>query len=159
MQSQQDQHDILSHTDIKNMPDTDALQHFAMHFAKYSWTMREAVRVQNDGLKHKILVDIMIICLAAANRLNITNLARRVFDQSPTAIPYADAFQEQMAIMCKAGEAADHKHEIFPVRDVMQKAVVAIARLTWDESQADALDLQRAIQQRWAGIEEQQRIA
>jgi hypothetical protein len=159
LQADQWQHDAAFHHDIHSMADTEALQHFAMHFGKYSWVVRHAIATGDEALRYKTLVDTFIICLAGANRLAITNLTKHVLNRPYSTASYADAFQEQMAAMCKAGEAADHENEQFPVRQTMESAVIAITRLTWDEAEASGIDLDRAVRARWAQIESRQRSA
>jgi hypothetical protein len=70
LRCQRDQynHDRRNHTDILNLPKTDRLKHYGLHFAKY--VGRLARRADESKSVDRTVVDTFLVCLSAANTLH-----------------------------------------------------------------------------------------
>lgn len=69
LQRRQMAHDERAHWDIYCLPQLDKLKHMALHFFKYVGRLATA---KEDAQVSRTLVDALIICLSAANAINLS---------------------------------------------------------------------------------------
>ena len=72
IQFAQQEHDQFAHRDILNLDTQTRLKHMTLHFLKYAGKIAHAREEANESELGNILVDVLIICLATANTLNVS---------------------------------------------------------------------------------------
>lgn len=127
-QREQYNHDRRNHTDILNLPKTDRLKHYGLHFAKY--VGRLARGADEPKSIERTVVDTCLVCLSTANTLHqelssVQYSAQAFFRQIDPVYVLADA-AGRFADAC---EKIDHVEEFIPLAkqanaDVMRWVVI-----------------------------------
>lgn len=169
LQWQQMNHDELYHREIARLTVGDRMKHMALHLAKYLGQMLEAEEA--DGCDDQQLVDAYIICLSAANTVNLdlgkffsglgagvsslAELGRHLIDKSEMHGANGGTFTRDFGIrvgrLAKACESLDHV-EAFAFREKMHESISAIFELLVCESYRRGLELEGATLTRQDGV-------
>lgn len=160
LQWRQLNHDELYHREIARLSVGDRMKHMTLHLAKYLGHIAEA-DAAGTCVDPQHLVDVYIICLSAANVVNL-DLASNFKSQSGEArtvlelgkelngdrsagIPNITGFARDLAIgvgrLAKACESLDHV-ETFAFRESMQRGILSIFSLVVAECAHRDLDLE-----------------
>lgn len=147
IQWKQFQHDEAFHREITRLTVQQRLTHMALHFAKYSGYLAEAV--DEDRLR-KIVTDIFVIGVSTLTALNvkahpILASVDRVTDTSQTAL------FRQVAIgaghMASACERLDHLED-FPFRTTIRDATAELVALALAAADDRGWDMPDMVEQR-----------
>ena len=171
MQIVQLRHDELYHKDVVIMPFGERVKHMALHMAKYTGALAEALDAGDDARIDRVLTDAFIITLATANTLN-QDLGREMGNgengnSSLAALGFAAAhelgraddrlwllkmFARYGGALAKACESLDHL-ESFPFRDSMRESNLNLFKLVLAEASARQMDLEHRYEMRLQQVE------
>jgi hypothetical protein len=160
LQVTQLEHDEMYHKDVVIMPLAERVKHMALHNAKYTGYLVEALDAQDDERMQRILTDAFIITLATANTLNqdlgkevafTTNgspslralgtvLAAESAAAGNDPFAFVKAYARQAGALAKACESWDHM-ESLPYRDLMRQSNLALFKLIVAEAATRQFDL------------------
>jgi len=171
LQHDQREHDLRAHKDIVYLPYPSRIRHLTFHVAKYSGRLAANPSPADMG---KTIVDAFIICLSAAEVLNIS--FSREFGSLTAVYGYRDLgalgralnpgaadpgnvaewYFRQLALvggrMAKACESLDHMEPI-PYREMLSSAIIELARASLVTAGRLGIDLEVSVRQRWEEIE------
>jgi hypothetical protein len=166
-------HDERYHKDVVIMPLAERVKHMALHNAKYTGYLVEAVDAQDTERIQRVLTDAFIITLATANTLNQDlgkEIALTIEDGQPlTALgtafaaevapprndrfAFVKAYARQSGRLAKVCESWDHMENV-PFRDLMLQSNLALFKLVVAEAAALDLDLDMLYRARLRVVEE-----
>lgn len=166
-------HDESYHKDIVILPPAQRIRHMALHYAKYTAYLLEAIETGNNHRLENTLTDSFIIALAIANILN-QNLGHELGAQAKDIVSLnalgsqlagglqrddADplwlvrAFARYNGRLAKACEAWDHLESV-PFRDTMKAANLALFQVVLVEASARGLNLTELYKKRIGEVED-----
>jgi len=163
LQREQFEHDERFHREIARLPLQARLNHMALHFCKYAGQIANVCDTGDTNLRSKTITDSFIICLCAANALNLNlseyvnisndncyhNLCRLGLSLSEQIYPSVKQPDDYWLLrvyavsagkMARACEKADHL-EAFPFREELQEAVIHLCRLSLIAASINCIDL------------------
>lgn len=167
LQWRQLNHDELYHREIARLTVGDRMKHMALHLAKYLGHIAAAEAEGSATAATQHLVDIYIICLSAANTVNLDlgRVMESAYKEASTVAELGQQlragprqrqhnsmeFTRALAIgvgqLAKACESLDHV-EAFAFREGMQEAVCTVFELVVSEAARRGIDLETATTQR-----------
>ncbi len=167
LQKEQLEHDSKYHRDICILNVHQRMNHYALHFAKYSGYFVEALRLSDNEKFCQAIVDSFIITLATANTLNVdlgANADKMTdggeligYDRYKTdendRLPFVLSFVETTGRLAKACESVDHL-EPYPFRQEMTSCAKSILYLVMKQSSTLDLDLPKETRKRLATVKE-----
>ena len=113
-QREQYNHDRRNHTDILNLPKTDRLKHYGLHFAKY--VGRLARGADEPKSVERTVVDTFLVCLSAANTLHQELSSIQCPAQLPARqIDPVYVLADAAGRFADACEKIDHVEEFIPL--------------------------------------------
>lgn len=166
LQWRQLNHDELYHREITRLTVGDRMKHMALHLAKYLGHIVEADAEGAAEPATQHLVDAYIICLSAANTVNlnlggaipdacaeamtVSELGQQLISTVPprhNTVDFAGALAIGIGQLAKACESLDHV-EAFAFRERMQAAVRMVFEVIVAEAARRGVDLETATQSR-----------
>lgn len=179
LQKRQHHHDREHHQDIFNTSYPERMNHYILHFSKYTGRLSNQYSTEADLTKHleKTLADSFIVALAAANTLNIdihNQLHQRQEINGKTPETVAEELNQVDGIssleeirewffngiavpageMANAMESLDHM-EAMSVRPVLEEEIMNIIEYLLIASDLMRVDLVSLLEERWNEIEEE----
>lgn len=165
-------HDEAYHKDVVIMPLAERIKHMALHNAKYTAYLFEAVDGKDDTKLIKTLTDAFVIVLASANTLNqdighdLGESATAASSFQSLGATFADEldydssdcywlvrrFARQTGRLAKVCESWDHLENIL-FRDEMKRCNLEILKATLAEASARQLDLAESYKSRMRQVE------
>lgn len=168
MQFAQQEHDRLAHQDILSLDIYTRLKHMTLHFLKYAGKIAFAHENDDKVSFSNTMVDVIIICLATANALNVNlgaaipdrandlnSLARNLSKKIDVGSIFDRTLMDLVKIsgrMAKAIESTDHLERGDP-RLELEKLVVILTTAMLGAAGALDVEIERAIKDRWKLIE------
>lgn len=171
LQWSQLKHDEAYHKDVVVLSLADRIKHMALHNAKYTGHLLEAIDKGDAPRVDATLVDAFIIALASANALNqdlgeelsaegATHSLRAAGEQLSAALPrdpvdplwIVRQFARHNGRLAKLCESWDHL-EAVPFRDGMKASILALLKAVLAESASRAIDLTAAYNSRIRTVE------
>jgi hypothetical protein len=171
LQWSQLKHDEAYHKDVVILSLADRMKHMALHNAKYTGHLFEAIDTGDASRVAATLTDAFIIALASANTLNQdlgedlaafgeAHSLRTAGEQLSTALPRDAAdplwivrrFAGHNGHLAKLCESWDHLESV-PFRDGMKASVLALLKVVLAESFSRAIDLAAAYNSRIRMVE------
>ncbi len=167
LQWRQLNHDELYHREIARLTVGDRMKHMTLHLAKYVGHIAEAATADEADSAEQHLVDVYIICLSAANVVNL-DLAQRLghrcasartvleLGQSLVASRQPDTFNTSQLVaelaigvghLAKACESLDHV-ETYAFREKMQDGISRVFETIVVECTRRGIDLEAATVER-----------
>jgi len=143
LQREQHHHDKRNHSDILNLPKSDRLKHYGLHFAKY--VGRLARGLDEAKSVEQTIVDTLLVGLSAANTLHqdLSAATRSILRNSQVDPIYA--FADAMGRFADACEKIDHLEEFL---SIARQANVDVLNWTIRTASERQIDLASAIQVR-----------
>lgn len=173
LQLSQYQHDQKYHKDIWLLSVHGRLNHFALHFCKYTGYLAEIIGEPNPSKFQRLVTDSFIVCLAAANTLNmqiaeelinhdintadnLNDLASRLAKTSNANFSDHSVFLKHVAVeagrLAKACESIDHL-ERYPSREVIAETVVDLFKTFLMAAHCNGMDIAREAKSRLLEVE------
>jgi len=171
LQWSQLKHDEAYHKDVVILSLADRIKHMALHNAKYTGHLFEAIDKGDASRVTATLVDAFIIALASANALNqdlgeelaavaAERSLQAAGEQLATALPRDAAdplwivrqFARHNGHLAKLCESWDHLESV-PFRDGMKTSILALLQAVLAESAHRAIDLAVAYNSRIRMVE------
>jgi hypothetical protein len=164
-------HDESYHKDVVILPLAQRIKHMALHNAKYTAYLLEALDDRDEARLCKTLVDAFIITLASANTLN-QDLGKELGDAAAAA-SFAETaaslgqslprdpndplwlvrqFARHNGQLAKVCESWDHLEPV-PFREGMKACNVALLKVVLAEAGARGLDVEAAYKSRIRVVE------
>jgi hypothetical protein len=165
-------HDEAYHRDVVIMPLAERIKHMALHNAKYTAYLFEAIDEGNDAKLTKTLTDAFVIVLASANTLNqdIGQDLGASADEAPSFQSLGASFAEDAGRhdadhywlvrnfarhtgrLAKVCESWDHLESIV-FRDEMKRCNLELLKAILAEASARQLDLAESYKSRMRQVE------
>jgi hypothetical protein len=168
IQVAQQEHDQRAHRDILHLDTQTRLKHMTLHFLKYAGKIASARDIADKGKLQDILVDILIICFATANTLNVSigaglelrtndlnSLSRQLSQDQKRSDVFDCALTDLVKIsgrMAKSIESTDHLERGDP-RAELEKLIVELSVVMLATAGSLGVPIQESIEQRWKLIE------
>lgn len=160
LQLDQLRHDELYHKDVVIMPLGERVKHMALHVAKYTGSLADALEADDAARIERVLTDAFVITLATANTLNqhlgrdlgleasgdasLAELGAAALRQlaRPDREPFwlLRMFARHGGALAKACESLDHLED-YPFRNAMRESNLNLFRLVIAEAVARRIDL------------------
>jgi hypothetical protein len=158
LQFEQFEHDEIYHREITRLPLQQRLRHMALHFAKYSGNLAVAQAQRDGGEIQRVVTDVFIIGMSAANALNFRLTAeyadRRTFGCPPlTEAEFATTLVIGAGRMAAASEKLDHMED-FAFRQEMRRAAADLVQAAIGFANANGWDLNVFVKRRLKPIKE-----
>jgi hypothetical protein len=165
-------HDEAYHKDVVIMPLAERIKHMALHNAKYTAYLFEAVDEKNDAKLTKTLIDAFVIVLASANTLNQdigldlgasvegarsfqslgASLAEDAGRDDTDCYWLVRSFARHTGRLAKVCESWDHLESIL-FRDEMKRCNLELLKAILAEGSARQLDLAESYKSRMRQVE------
>jgi len=165
LQRGQFEHDERFHREIARLSIHARLNHMALHFCKYTGQFAKLVASKDDELRSRTIVDSFIICLCAANALNVDLSTVAKFENTDVhscgfwlaerlypSVKLDDnwllgAYAIEAGKMARACEKVDHL-ESFPFRDMLTEAVAKLCQISLIAATINRIDIVSAVENR-----------